>query len=195
MVTQARPIDAKYVTIGEFEQMSEFNGPYELINGVIVKKMAGDNHDRIARKIDRAIEKLDPDDNLGRTWRTGTFKLASGTDDARDNGRMPDLAYIIADRVPPLSDESMTVAPDLVVEVWSPGDVNALVNLRSTRNKMEYWPEHGVKITWCVNPAAKEVEVLYSDNSKPAMIYEIGDTLDGEDVIPGFKMAVADLFV
>ena len=190
--SKARAVEAeKLYTISDFEKMPEFSENYELIDGRIAEKaMPGDRHGRIARLIEKQIILLDPQDKLGMTWRDTTIKIAGD----EGNGRTPDMAYVNASRVPPISDGSLAVVPDLVVEVWSPSDNESKSALESTWKKREYWREHGVKITWCINPKAKEVEVLYTDPNKADVVLELGDTLDGEDVIPGFKMPVAALF-
>jgi len=190
MVVEARPVE-QLLTLAQFEQMSEYyDGPFELIDGSIVEIMSGDNHGRIARRLEHAIWEFDPKDQIGLTWRDTTIKVAG--DDG--NGRKPDIAYITANRVPPGSDTSLSVIPDLVVEVWSPSDVDGKAALKSTLLKMRYWPHNGVRITWCINPAAKEVEISYAGNETPAKVLGLNDDLDGEDVIPGFKMKVAALF-
>ena len=138
-----------------------------------------------------ALRFFDRQLKLGRAWRELTIKIPG--DDG--NGRVPDLAYVVASRVPPVSDVALSVVPDLVVEVWSPADTDGKSALESTRKKMLYWPQHGVKITWCINPAAHEVEVLYAaDQAKSDLVLELADELDGEEVLPGFKLAVSELF-
>jgi len=185
MIVKTRPID-----IEQFEQMPEFDGPYELIDGSVVEKMAGDQHSRIARRLEKAIMVFDPNDKWGLTWRDATVKVVG--DDG--NGRKPDLAYIIASRVPAESPGSLTVMPDLVVEVWSFSDTDGPVSLKSTRIKMLYWPSNGAKITWCINPVAQEVEVYYAGQNAPAKVLTLNAELDGEEVIPGFKLPIASLF-
>ncbi len=185
MIVKTRPID-----IEQFEQMPEFDGPYELIDGSVVEKMAGDQHGRIGHRLELAIGKFDPDEKLGMTWHDTTVKVAG--DDG--NGRKLDLLFIVASRVPSESTGSLTVMPDLVVEVWSPSDTDGPVSLKSTRIKMQYWPSNGAKITWCINPVAKEVEVYYAGQTVPAKVWVLSDELDGEDVIPGFKLPIARLF-
>ncbi len=194
MVTQARPIDMAdqgLITIDEFERMPEFSGGYELVDGRVVKKpMPGDEHGRIADDLMFAIRNFDKNLRLGRAWRETTVRVRP---DER-NGRIPDLFYVVASRVPAKSKGSLEVVPDLVVEVWSPSDVDGNVVLNSTRAKMLYWPDSGVKITWCINPKAQNVEILYAGEKTPRKVAGINDMLDGEDVIPGFKIPVADLF-
>jgi Uma2 family endonuclease len=179
-------------TFQEFERMPEFNQNYELVEGrLVAKAMPSDRHSRIADELLIALRFFDRQLKLGRAWRELTIKIPG--DDG--NGRVPDLTYVVASRIPPVSDGALAVVPDLVVEVWSPSDTNGKSALESTRKKMLYWPQHGVKITWCINPAVHEVEVLYGiDQAKSNVVLALGDELTGEEVLPGFKLAVAELF-
>jgi Uma2 family endonuclease len=180
------------LTIDEFEQLPEFGeGGYELVDGRLVKKpMPGEEHGRIADDLYFALRLFDKNWLLGRAWREITVKVHA---DER-NGRTPDLCYVVASRQPPKSQSALEVVPDLVVEVWSPSDVAGEEARNSTQLKMRYWPDNGVRLTWCVDPARREVVVLHSDPSKQDFIQELGDELDGEDVIPGFRLAVDELF-
>jgi Uma2 family endonuclease len=191
MMPQARiPNLDKLYTISDFERMPEFDENYELIDGRIVQKaMPGDEHSTIADELLIAIRLFDKAKKLGKAWRELSISFGPR------NSRIPDLCFVVANRIPPLSQGALTIAPDLVVEVWSPSDIDSKSTLESTRKKMQYWPQHGVKITWCVNPAAREVEVLYTPTAhKLDLVLEIGDELDGEEVLPGFKLPVAALF-
>jgi Uma2 family endonuclease len=51
----------------------------------------------------------------------------------------------------------------------------------------------GVRLVWLVNPATRIVAV-YQTETDPVMLSE-GDTLDGGDVLPGFTVPVAEIFV
>ena len=50
----------------------------------------------------------------------------------------------------------------------------------------------GVKLVWLVDPAQDTVTVFRSDAS--VIVLREGDILDGGDVLPGFSVAVADIF-
>ena len=192
MVVKARLADIeRFVTLDEFELMPEFNAGNELIDGRIVKKpMPGEEHGRIADELLIAIRLFGMQMRFGRAYREITVRVPS---DER-NGRIPDLCYVVASRRPAGTKRSLEVVPDLVVEVWSPSDIAGKVALASTREKMLYWPNNGVKIIWCINPAAKQVEILYAGQKVPGKVLNINDTLDGEDIIPGFTLPIARLF-
>lgn len=107
---------------------------------------------------------------------------------APDTVRAPDVCFISAARLPPGRQEGFFEgAPDLAVEVISPGDVAAEVE-----SEVQDYLAHGARLVWVVHPRTRTVTVYYSDGS--ARVLHIGDTLEGEDVIPGFQLALADLF-
>lgn len=58
--------------------------------------------------------------------------------------------------------------------------------------------EAGVPIVWVINPEKEVVEVYHAAQgyvAGPVRVLGVGDELDGDDVIPGFHMPVAQLFV
>jgi Uma2 family endonuclease len=78
--------------------------------------------------------------------------------------------------------------PDLAVETMSPSDTVFEVD-----EKVQEWLTAGTRLVWVLNPRQKTVTVYRPDNT--AQILGGGDTLDGADVVPGFTIAVAELFV
>ena len=80
------------------------------------------------------------------------------------------------------------MAPDLAAEVLSPSDrmVEALA-------KITMYLEAGVRLVWLVDPEAMTITVFRPDAALKML--GIGDTLDGGDVLPGFSVPVAELFV
>jgi Uma2 family endonuclease len=74
-----------------------------------------------------------------------------------------------------------------VVEVISPND-----RLTKVADKVTEWLEHGAKLVFVVNPRRKTVDV-HRPGQQPRTL-GVDDVLDGEDVVPGWSMAVRDLF-
>jgi Uma2 family endonuclease len=63
--------------------------------------------------------------------------------------------------------------------------------------KVEKLLEGGVSIVWVVYPNRQQVEVYHAGQAYqagPVQTLGLADSLDGEDVIPGFKLTVAALF-
>lgn len=105
--------------------------------------------------------------------------------------RRPDLAFVSFERWPKHRRlgrvEAWPVVPDLAVEVVSPSNLaeDLLLKVR------EYFAA-GVRLVWLIYPALEEVHAYRS----PAELRLFGraDILDAEPVLPGFQLAIADLF-
>jgi Uma2 family endonuclease len=108
--------------------------------------------------------------------------------DGTESVRAPDLAFISAERLPPdLPQSFWEIAPDLVVEVLSPSESQPYV-----QQKTAMWLAAGVRLVWNVDPYWKTVTVHRADGS--TQILKPGDTLSGEDVLPGFELPVSQIF-
>jgi Uma2 family endonuclease len=100
----------------------------------------------------------------------------------------PDLAFVRNERLDlfPL-DEYGPFAPDLAVEVISPG--NTGVNIRS---KVAAYLAHGSRLVWVMS--ARQVRVRVHRSDGPTSVLGANDGLSGEDLLPGFLVRVRDLF-
>ncbi len=101
----------------------------------------------------------------------------------------PDVAYIRRDRVPPPEQRSgfPDLAPDLAVEVLSPSNTAAEIG-----RKVAIYLEAGTRLVWVVDRPRREV-TSHALGRAPRTL-GVGDTLDGEDVLPGFALPLAELF-
>ena len=127
--------------------------------------------------------------------RSGKLGLLTGADGAYVVSRdpytvlVPDVAFVRWDRlrggVPP--DKYIPAAPDLVVEVRSPTDRPG--NIAAKR---ELYRRAGVPLIWWVDPDRRTVAV-YRAGELVAELSE-ADERDGEDVLPGLRLPVAEFF-
>jgi Uma2 family endonuclease len=78
-------------------------------------------------------------------------------------------------------------APDVAVEVLSPSDTSSAMQEKT----LDYLGA-GAKLVWIVDPRARTVTVVRADGS--ARILRAHETLEGEDVLSGFSVAVTELF-
>ena len=101
----------------------------------------------------------------------------------------PDIAVICAERlaIEPLGEGFREGAPDLAVEVLSPGQAP-----REGHEKALAWLDAGAALVWVVNPAARTVKVYRSPSDTETL--SAGSELDGGALLPGFRCPVADLF-
>lgn len=106
-----------------------------------------------------------------------------------DTVRTPDFAFISSARVTPETDAAswVPVVPDLVIEVVSSGDRETEVT-----SKVQMWLDVEVRLIWVVYPMRREVVVHRRE--RPATTLSLSDTLDGEDMVPGFSCPVAQIF-
>ena len=159
---------------------------YELLHGELTKTMsAGFDHGTQASNINGSLWTYLRRHNLGRVVSSDTtFLLATNPDHAR----MPDVGFVRHERLAPFGETpgAFPGAPDLAVEVISPTD-----RLTRVADKVQDWLEHGTRMVVVVNPRNRTVQVHTSDG-----VIELteADALDGGDVVPGWSMAVADIF-
>jgi Uma2 family endonuclease len=73
------------------------------------------------------------------------------------------------------------------VEVISPGDSYAEVD-----EKTVDWLAAGARMVMVINPRTRRVMVYRAGNL--VQVYMETDTLDADDVVPGWTMAVRDIF-
>jgi Uma2 family endonuclease len=104
----------------------------------------------------------------------------------------PDAAFVRTDRAPdpasPEYDEFWRLAPDLVVEVASPSQYHP-----ELAEKARTWLRAGTRLVWLVWPRAEQVEVWQAE-SGPAATLGHGDWLEGGEVLPGFRLALVEVF-
>jgi Uma2 family endonuclease len=81
----------------------------------------------------------------------------------------------------------LRAAPDLAVAVLSPGQ-----NQARFRAKVQFYLAHGVRLVWVVDPAMSTVMVLTPEQQPRLLGSE--DVLDGGEVLPGFSLAVREIF-
>ena len=156
----------------------------ELIDGTLVEKPVGYWEAQIAMNLAAVLWAYVARHDLGRvSGPDTTLRMPSS-----DRVRLPDVVFISKARQPTLAVAVPTLAPDLAVEVLSesntPGEMN---------QKMREYFASGTRLAWYVDPIGRTVKVYQSAEAPMAILAE-GDVLDGQDVIPGFTLAVKDLF-
>ncbi len=101
----------------------------------------------------------------------------------------PDLAFVRRERIP-ASGVPATFwdgAPDLAVEVLSPGD-----GRRETAAKVSAWLSAGARVVWVAEP--RDAFVTVHEPDRPARRLGASDVLDGAPLLPGLRIPVAEVF-
>ncbi len=146
---------------------------------------AGFDHGRFAINIGNALANFVKAHGLGVV-----VSAEAGFQVSRDPDtvRVPDVAFVRADRVPPGGVRGFFQGPpDLAVEVVSPGDRPSEVLA-----KAQHWLRAGCPIVWTVDAEIRTVTVHRSRNE--IVVLTAADTLVGGDVLPGFTLPVAEIF-
>ncbi len=102
--------------------------------------------------------------------------------------RAPDVAFVSAARIPHLEQHGLwRLAPDLVIEIVSPSE-----QAHTIAEKVSDYLTAGTRLLWIVYPESQQVHEYRA--AQAFRIYTIGDTLDGHEVLPGFRFALTALF-
>jgi Uma2 family endonuclease len=160
---------------------------YELVNGELVERKTGWKSSRIGGRVAQLLSNHSDAQGLG--WVVGAAAGYQCYPDAPNKVRKPDASFIRLERMP--ADEEpeghCRIAPDLAVEVTSPNDL-----FDKVEEKVEKYLTAGVRLVWVVNPPTRTVRVHRADGTV-ARLRE-ADELSGEDVVPGFRCRVSELF-
>lgn len=183
-------------TVQTFDDLMTAGVKAELVNGKVVALMpSGRYSGRIARRVTRSLEDyvlaggLEGEaiqDNVGYTFST---PLPSGR-----QSLSPDSSFLPGP-VPPapmpfVKDEP----PSFAVEVRSESDYGPAKDRDYAIKRKDYFFA-GSQVVWDVDPKAKTVTVYRADDPLAGLALTMSDTADAEPVVPGWRVAVADLFV
>ncbi len=173
-------------TIQEFEdfiaQPENAEWHFELIYGEIVKKMPTQVHAFIIAVLTAALMNYLRENPIGRALVEARYRVPG--DDQND--RIPDLSFVAIEKGVLVKQGAAPYMPDLAVEVQSPGQ-----NDKFMADKAAYYLANGVRMVWLVYPEKRLVEALTPDDRR---LLNDADTLEGGVVLPGFSLAVCDIF-
>ena len=159
---------------------------FELFKGVIYEVPSGTPlHAWIILLLARMIGNFVIERGLGYVFADSIqYDLPNG------DSFIPDVSFISKQRQPELPPK-FTIAPDLAIEVFSPGNRE-----RQMTEKVESYLRGGTQRVWVAYPESKVVEVyrLSPDGGLLFHTFGLDATLDGEDVLPGLKISVRDVF-
>ena len=101
----------------------------------------------------------------------------------------PDVAFVRRERIAAAGQPVAfwEGAPDLAVEVTSPGDTRPEV-----AEKVTSWLAAGTRVVWVVDPGCASV-TIHEPGAAPRRLAAT-DVLDGAPLFPGFRLPVADIF-
>jgi Uma2 family endonuclease len=176
-------------TSADLERLPDDGSRYEIIDGeLFVSKQPSWHHQFTCGEIHARL----------RDWsaetRAGQANLAPGLIFADDDDVAPDVIWISRERIATAlhQDGKLHSAPELVIEVLSPGSAN---ERRDRQAKLALYSRRGVDEYWILDWIRRQIEVYRQDNGAlhSVAILRAGDTLE-TSLLPGFSCSVADLF-
>ncbi len=159
---------------------------YELVEGELLTMSPGsEEHGAVIINLALPLAQHVKSHNLGRVYAAETgFKLESDPDTVL----APDIAFIKAERLGALSKSYRLGAPDLAVEVISPGE-----SKNKIEKKTERWLQAGASAVWLVNPQTRTVSVCRLNTATKLLSEK--DLLTGDDIVREFRCPVSEIFI
>ena len=179
LVTTVRP----RATEADLLRMPNDGYKYELVDGEIRMSPGGARHGQVGVRLSTLLHTFVSERSLGHVFESSTgFRLPGG------NLRSPDVSFVRAGRFENehVPEGFPDLAPDLVVEVLSPGD-----SPRHVLDKVGEYLQAGTRLVWVIDPKRERAAVYRSLTAVRELRPE--DAFDGEDVVPGFTVPLAEL--
>lgn len=163
---------------------------YEIIDGELyVTKQPNNNHQLVCNNIGGALWQWNAVSGLGLAFQ------APGVIFAEDNDVAPDLIWVSRARAPLIwgQDGHFHGAPELVIEVLSPGSAN---QRRDREVKLGLYSRRGVGEYWIVSWERRQLDLYrYEEGElRLAATFTERDTLTSS-LLPGFSCPLSSLFM
>jgi Uma2 family endonuclease len=180
MATHIEPL----LTVADLDIMPDDGNRYELIEGeIFVSRSPSLMHQSVSGNLFRSIDTYLMQSPIGRLWTT------PGVIFSEFSGVIPDLVFVSHQRRNEVaSGDRITGAPDLVIEIVSPGVEN---ERRDRLAKRQLYGKYGVKEYWIVDFEKRTIEVYRLQEQ----ILQLQSLLTEKDeitssVLPGYRAKV-----
>lgn len=179
--------EKKIWTDEEFMALPQDGHRYEIVDGELIDRgNSGALHGNLAIILSSALFAVVNAQRLGALFDSSTaFKMKNG------NKRSPDISFFSKARLQGMTELPtgfLEGAPDLAVEILSPGNT-----VEEIEEKITEYFDNGARLVWVISPTQHYV-LVYCCAQEPDRLLKSVDSLDGEEVIPGFTLPVAALF-
>lgn len=176
-------------TSADLESLPDDGTRYEIIDGeLFMSKQPHFYHQEVCSQLQGLLWLWN------QTAQLGVVVVAPGLIFADDNDVAPDLVWISNDRLGSSlqADGKLHDAPDLVVEVLSPGKAN---ERRDREAKLGLYSRRGVGEYWIVSWETRTIDVFRRDHAELKHVGTLSETDSlASPLLPGFSLQVAALF-
>lgn len=175
----------RQLSLAEYYRLPDPDERLSIVRGMVAREpTAAYSHAALHTAIARRIAEHAEAGGLGTVLTEGGFLLREDPPTVLG----PDIAFVTRDRVPadPRSVVHPRFAPDLVIEIISTNERAARLHERL----LEFL-DAGTRLVWLVYPNTRSVMAFDAD-ARVRLLRE-QDGLDGGDVLPGFRITVAQL--
>jgi Uma2 family endonuclease len=172
----------RLMTEADYLKITDDTCKHELVAGVIVAEpFPAPRHDRVRSRLERMLHDHVDTERLGEVFGDTGFVLARNPDTIRG----PDISFVSRERLSAFdATRYFRGAPDLAIEILSPSNRPGEMH-----GKVADYFAAGARMVWVVDPERRSV-TTYRTLLAPRRL-EADETLDGEDVVPGFGIQVA----
>ena len=185
--SQAAPAAGPNLTAEDLFRLSNYEWRHELVRGKLLRMAhAGFRHGTVVVNVAAPLGRHVNAQRLGVVCGAGTgFVLARHPDTVL----APDIAFVRRQRIPVSGPPAAfwEGAPDLAVEVMSPGETGPEVAERAAS-----WLSAGTRVVWVVDPGRGSVDI-HHPGAIPRRL-TVSEVLDGAPLLPAFRLPVADMF-
>ncbi len=172
----------------DLEQFPDDGKRREIIDGELyVSKQPNWYHQVICMRVGGALDAWSMPDQKGMA------AIAPGLIFAEDDDVAPDVVWASRERLAAILREGkLYAAPELVVEVLSPGPRNIM---RDRKTKLKLYARRGVDEYWIIDWPSRTVDVYCRDDALlvPAMTFRGREILTSH-ILPGFALPLERLF-
>ncbi len=177
---------ARLVTAEELEHYPDDDYRYELVEGRLLRvSPVGFEHGRVVVQVVSLLHRHLYGKGIGAALTEVGFKLASNPDTVR----APDIAFVRQARIAKSTPRGFLHGPpDLVIEVLSPDDRPSEVEA-----KVVEYLACGAPLVLVIDPDARTV-VCHRRSAAPVTFRDERDVIDLDDVVPGFRCEVREIF-
>ena len=176
-------------TIADLDLLPDNGTRYEIIDGeLFMTRAPGWSHQQVADNICAELNRWSQETGSGRAATTPGI-IFSDADNV-----IPDVVWASYERLALLLDdaEHLTGAPELIVEVLSPGEEN---ERRDQEVKLKLYASQGVQEYWIADRRLQQVQVYRRQTATLKLITTllVGDEINSP-LLPGFTCNIAMFF-